>query len=261
LSQAGSAFDNEVARELCSRRQELDLPTEQFVDYYEYLMISPNADRAMIEWAVRLMLTRYGKKNGEQADAAKYELVKEAYRTLADPKRRELYDTLRREQAAEPEESTESNSLEALSRAVVPAKAKGQRSSADSIQVQQSVTAADVEVQKRLRQGVMSALYDIVVTRPRNPELGRAEIARAVGVSIDETEFTIWFLRERELLRTTNQGLYAISAKGVEWVENGGIPHLSAVAASSAGPQPLPASSETNGVPRPTMAGGAHRTF
>lgn len=247
-----------MARELCSRRQELDLSTEQFVDYYEYLMISPNADRAMIEWAVRLMLTRYGKKNGEQADSAKYELVKEAYRTLADPKRRELYDSLRREQASSSEGPEETDSLEALSRAVVPARPKGQRISGDSIQIEQSVTLADVEVQKRLRQGVMSALYDIVVTRPRNPELGRAEIARAIGVSIDETEFTIWFLRERELLRTTNQGLYAISAKGVEWVENGGLPHLAAPAAS---PQPLPATSGSNGVPRPAMAGGSHRNF
>jgi hypothetical protein len=254
----GSAnFDNEDrAAGPLAPRQETTLPTDQFVDYYEYLMISPNADRAMIEWAVRLMLTRYGKKNGEQADQAKYELVKEAYRTLADPKRRELYDSLRKEHA---EIAPESDSLDALSRAVVPARSKDQRISIESIRVEQTATAADVELQRRLREGVMSSLYDIVITRPRNPELGRAEIARSIGARIDEIEFTIWFLREKDLLKTTNQGLYAITAKGVEWVENGGIPHLASRAAGATSPQPLPASSEMNGVPRPVMAGGPQR--
>lgn len=231
------------------------MPSEQFVDYYEFLMVSPTADRAMIEWAVRLMLTRYGKKNGEHADPAKYELVKEAYRTLADPKRRELYDSLRRDQAG-PEAPVEP--FEMPGNAVVPHKPKDQRITIESVKVEQTATVADVRLQKRLRQGVMSSLYDIVVTRPRNPELGRAEIARAMGARIDEVEFTIWFLREMGLLKTTNQGLYAITAEGVEWVENGGVPHLTEKPKDSS-PDPRPASSETNGAPRPALAGGPRR--
>lgn len=226
------------------------MSSDQFVDYYEFLMVSPAADRAMIEWAVRLMLTRYGKTTGEHADPAKYELVKEAYRTLADPKRRELYDSLRKDQlgpAPAPQD------LAPAAQAVVPVKAKDQKATAGAVKVQQTATLDDVRLQKKLREGVMSALYDIVVTRPRNPELGRAEIARAMGARIDEIEFTIWFLRENGLLRTTNQGLYGITAKGVEWVENGGVPHLSEQAHES--PDRRPASSETNGAPRPALAG------
>jgi hypothetical protein len=109
-----------------------------------------------------------------------------------------------------------------------------------------------------MRQGVMSSLYDIVVTRPRNPELGRADIARAMNARIDEIEFTIWFLRENDLLKTTNQGLYGITAKGVEWVENGGVPHLSERPAAP-GPQPLPAASDAHGAPRTVALGGSRR--
>ncbi len=233
------------------------MPTEPFVDYYEFLMVSPTADRAMIEWAVRLMLTRYGKKNGEQADPAKYELVKEAYRTLADPKRRELYDSLRKSEASPEQESPAGSSIEALSRAVVP-RSKDQKTSVDTIRVVQTATPDDVALQLKMRQGVMSSLYDIVVTRPRNPELGRAEIARAMNARIDEIEFTIWFLRENDLLKTTNQGLYGITAKGVEWVENGGVPHLSE-RPPAPGPQPLPAASDSNGAPRTVAVGGSRR--
>ena len=229
---------------------------DQFVDYYEFLMISPSADRAMIEWAVRLMLTRYGKKNGEHADSAKYELVKEAYRTLADPKRRELYDSLRNDRTSQ----AEPEPVEAPAGAVIPLRSKGKKTTVDSIIVEQTATLADVSLQRKLREGVMSSLYDIVVTRPRNPELGRAEIARAMGAQIDEIEFTIWFLRERDLLKTTNQGLYGITAAGVEWVENGGVPHLTP-RPDAEGPQPIPASSEANALPRVAAAGGPRRVL
>ncbi len=226
------------------------MPTEQFVDYYEFLMVSPTADRAMIEWAVRLMLTRYGKKNGEHADPAKYQLVKEAYRTLADPKRRELYDSLRKDQLGPAPGPAETNG-----QAVVPArKQRDQKVTVDSVQVEQTATLDDVRLQRRMREGVMSALYDIVVTRPRNPELGRAEIARAMGARIDEIEFTIWFLREHGLLKTTNQGLYGITAEGVEWVENGGVAHLTLPAEEPPSPERKPAASAANGAPPPADA-------
>lgn len=223
------------------------MSSDQFVDYYEFLMVSPSADRAMIEWAVRLMLTRYGKKNGDHADPAKYELVKEAYRTLADPKRRELYDNLRKDHVG-----PEPGPVEMPAGAMVPARAKDQKVTIESIKVEQTAKISDVRLQRKLREGVMASLYDIVVTRPRNPELGRAEIARAMGARIDEIEFTLWFVRELGLMKTTNQGLYAITAKGVEWVENGGVPHLTEHPVESPGPRP--ASSEANGYPDAPVA-------
>ena len=229
------------------------MAADQFVDYYEFLMVNPTADRAMIEWAVRLMLTRYGKKSGEHTDPAKYELVKEAYRTLADPKRRELYDALRRDQTAPPAPEFRDESPAPPANMLTPVRVKDKTATVDVVQVEHSVTRADVELQIQLRQGVMSSLYEIVITRPRNPELGRAEIARAAGVRIDEIEFTIWFLREKGLLKTTNQGLYAITAKGVEWVESGGVPHLTPEDHAS-GEKPKSPASETNGVPHPLAA-------
>ena len=206
------------------------------IDYYEFLMISPQADRAMVEWAVRLMLTRYGKKNEQQADAEKYELVKEAYRTLADPKRRAAYDKERAQSLRPaPEAAPASAAPSAL-----PERLEGGPIDPQTVRVELTATLEDVRLQKRLRQAIMSSIYDVIITRPRNPELGRAEIARAIGVRIDEIEFAIWYLRERELLRTTSQGLYAISTAGVDWVENGGVQHLSEKTA----PQPLPGRAE-----------------
>lgn len=205
-----------------------------FVDYYDFLMISPQADRAMVEWAVRLMLARYGKKNDQQADEEKYNLVKEAYRALADPKRRAAYDQQREEILAKNAATAPAANVSTL-----PARLEGQRVEPESVRIELTATVDDVRLQKRIRQGIMSSLYDVITTRPRNPELGRAEIARSIGLTIDDMEFGIWYCREQGLLRTTAQGLYAITTKGVDWVENGGVGHLT----EKPGPQIISADS------------------
>ena len=206
------------------------MSSKEFVDYYDLLMVSPQADRAMIEWAVRLLAARFGKKNGRYVDEERYNEVREAYRTLVDPQKREAYDKLRVQKIGAGGSAGANGSPIPAAAAQLPAPAvklaPGARRNADDIRTVLTATVDDVVVERRKRQGVMSALYDIMVRRPRNPELGRAEIARSAGVSNDELEATLWYLRERELLKTTNQGLYAITSVGVDWVESGGLPHL-----------------------------------
>ena len=209
------------------------MDSDAFIDYYAFLMLSPQADRAMIEWAARLMLTRYGAKNPQTADPEKHELVKTAYRTLVDSKRKAAYDKLWQEQvgakhaAPSPTDSETRGTAASKKNGQVERREDVARVPLEKIQIEFTATLDDARVQRRLRQAVVSSLYDVLVTNPRNPELGRAEIARAVGCRVDDLEFCIWFLRERELIKTSNSGLYAITSSGVEWVESGGVPHLS----------------------------------
>jgi hypothetical protein len=196
------------------------LSATDFVDYYDFLMVSPHADKAMLEWAVRLMLTRYGPKTPETADAERYETTKVAYRALIDPAKREEYDQLWVKHKGQPG-STEAGKRE---RRTAPSRA-GQPP-IEKICVEHEATEEDVRLQIRMRQGVLSALYDVLITNPRNIEMGRAEIAKAMHCRIDDLEFCIWFLRESGLIKTSNAGDYSITAEGVKWVEAGGVPHL-----------------------------------
>ena len=249
------------------------MQNDDFVDYYDFLMVSPNADRAMIEWAVRLMLARYGKKNEQTADPKKVERVRDAYRTLADPARRAAYDRIRQDRLGlvnpgdlpAPGGSGEGPApapqpvLRQADPAPMPRGDDVPRTDPDQIRVELTAGIEDVRYQRKVRQAVMSALYDILVTRPRNPELGRAEIARAIGVTPDEIEFAVWFLRDQGLMKTTTQGLYSLTSNGADWVERGGVPHLSPkpaevidrLAPKSAEPEP----------PRPAAAGGPRRVL
>lgn len=185
-------------------------------------MISPKADRAMIEWSVRLMLRRYGPENAATSDVQKYSLVQQAFRTLAEPSKRAEYD----EEHALGTEST------------TPVAATGNHKNGHSpvanplallkpAPLRSSVTREHVVSQIQMRQSIVSVLYDTMLHRSRDPELGRSEVSRGLGRSNDELEFALWFLREQQFIRTTPNGAYSITAKGVLWAEGGGVPNLS----------------------------------
>jgi hypothetical protein len=170
----------------------------RFIDYYEFLMISPTADRQMIEWAARLMLARYDPQKSKTPDEKKCELVKEAFRTLADPKKRATFDGELAKQRP-----------------------------ASIIDVKAEVTLQDVVEAIRLRQAIMLVLYQAVLRKPRDPDVGRTDLARLVGLTPLDLEFGLWFLREKGWITATQAGSYAITLMGAEWVESGGVPELS----------------------------------
>jgi len=185
-------------------------------------MISPKADRAMIEWSVRLMLRRYGPENAATSDVQKYSLVQQAFRTLAEPSKRTEYD---KEHALQSESTApvaapdnSKNGLAPVANPLALLKPALLRS---------SVTREHVVSQIQMRQSVVSVLYDAMIHRPRDPELGRSEVSRGLGRGNDELEFPLWFLREQQLIRTTPNGAYSITAKGALWAEGGGVPNLS----------------------------------
>ena len=63
-----------------------------FVDYYEVLQISPNAQPETIQRVYRLLAQLYHPDNKETGDQALFEQVLQAYRVLSDPEKRAAYD-------------------------------------------------------------------------------------------------------------------------------------------------------------------------
>jgi hypothetical protein len=75
---------------------------EVFVDYYELLQISPNAESETIHRVFRIMASRYHPDNKETGDNEKFLLLTKAYAVLSDAARRASYDNLHRNQRAQP---------------------------------------------------------------------------------------------------------------------------------------------------------------
>jgi DnaJ domain/PilZ domain len=164
---------------------------EAFVDYYELLQISPNADPETIHRVFRIMASRYHPDNKETGDNEKFLLLTKAYAVLSDPARRASYDNVHRNQRAQP----------------LPV-----------FGLKEFAEGLEGEVNRRL--GVLSLLYNRRRTNPENPGISLLDFEAVMSFPREHLEFAIWFLREKQYIRTGNNSDYYISAVGVEYLES-----------------------------------------
>lgn len=164
---------------------------ETFVDYYELLQISPNADPETIHRVFRIMASRYHPDNKETGDNEKFLLLTKAYSVLSDPARRASYENLHRNQRAQP----------------LPV-----------FGLKEFAEGLEGEVNRRL--GILSLLYNRRRTNPENPGISLLEFETVMSFPREHLEFAIWFLREKEYVRTGNNSDYYIAAVGVEYLES-----------------------------------------
>jgi len=159
----------------------------KFVDYYENLEISPNANSGTIERMFRYLAQRYHPDNKETGDRASFDAIMEAYDTLKDPGRRAQYDL---------EHKNHSSMRWKL----------GEEAS-DSKNIDQ-----DADIQNRL----LAILYVKRRQDIREPGIGNIGLERLVGCPVEHLEFHLWYLKEKGWIRITENGTLAITAEGVD---------------------------------------------
>src|SRR4051794_11625932 len=64
----------------------------EFIDYYEILEISPNANPETVERMFRYFAQRYHPDNPATGDRSRFDVIVEAHTTLKDPIKRTQYD-------------------------------------------------------------------------------------------------------------------------------------------------------------------------
>ena len=67
------------------------MEASKFIDYYEILEISPNANSGTIERMFRYFAQRYHPDNQDTGDRLRFDLIAEANATLRDPVKRAQY--------------------------------------------------------------------------------------------------------------------------------------------------------------------------
>ena len=68
------------------------MEASKFIDYYELLEISPNANSGTIERMFRYFAQRYHPDNQDTGDRDRFDLIAEAHATLRDSVKRAQYD-------------------------------------------------------------------------------------------------------------------------------------------------------------------------
>jgi hypothetical protein len=162
----------------------------EFVDYYELLQLSPNADSETIERIFRHLAKKLHPDNVDFADNDRFVQIVEAHRTLIDPQARAGYDVRYQDYwnrkwrlAAEASDG--------------------------------SALGNDQVTRERL----LSLLY---VQRRRNmksPGLGEHEMAHLLGTPPELVEFHLWYLKAKGWVERLETGHLGITALGVDQAE------------------------------------------
>jgi curved DNA-binding protein CbpA len=161
-----------------------------FVDFYEVLQISPNADSDTIHRIYRILAQRFHPDNQATGNPENFKSLTEAYHALADPERRAAYDVQHRD-------------ARRLTWRIFD----------------QSTAPMGVDGERRKRDGVLALLYRKRVSQPEQPFLMLKELEELLGVPREHLEFTVWYLRESQLIQRSDNGRFTITLKGVDAAE------------------------------------------
>jgi hypothetical protein len=158
-----------------------------FIDYYEVLQLSPNANDETVERVYRLLAKRYHPDNQATGDAEKFTGLREAYVVLSDPEKRAAYDHQYDENRSRVWQIFEDAS-----------------------------TYEGPEQDRRVFHGILSLLYVARRRDVRNPGLGIMYLERMLGCPHEHLQFPIWYLKQRHWIETMENGQIAITADGVD---------------------------------------------
>jgi curved DNA-binding protein CbpA len=164
---------------------------EDFIDFYETLEVSPNANSETIERMFRYQARRFHPDNKASGDRARFDDVVTAYATLKDSVKRVQYDL---------EHKYHSNYRTRLAEEAVDSEG----------------IARDGDVQNRL----LSVLYVKRRRDIRDPGIGDAELERLLGCPSEHLEFHLWYLREKKWVMRSENGSFVITIDGVDRVNS-----------------------------------------
>ena len=161
-----------------------------FIDLYETLQLSPNADASTIERIFRLLAQQFHPNNQKTGNENAFQRLLAAYRVLIDPERRAAYDA-------------DYTAQQRLRWQVFD----------------QSSGAQDKKSVKQIRKGVLSVLYAKRLKDLDHPGMSVLDIEDLTGCPREHLYTAIWYLREKRLVVVADESRYAITALGMDECE------------------------------------------
>jgi curved DNA-binding protein len=165
-------------------------PHSDFVDYYELLQISPNAELETIQRVYKMLIQRYHPDNQETGSLEKFLQLNKAVETLTDPERRAEFDVVYQQRNTEPIEIFEMKEF-----------------------------AIGVDGEANRRMGILGLLYNRRRGNPDDPGLSLLEFESMMSFPREHLMFTMWYLKERNCIRQNEHSDYVITGEGVDYIE------------------------------------------
>ena len=177
----------------------MDNPSDptQDADPYEVLQVHRKANPLVVMKAFRVLAAMYHPDNGQTGDRVQFERVVQAYRLLSDPNQRAIYDRM---DDGQPEAAAGAQER-------VAAPERRRRTGTD---------------EHRLRMLILSTLYNTRRNSLARPGLTLRVLAELTDSELDETQFSLWYLRGKKHIEIGDNDEVAITVTGVDYVEEHG---------------------------------------
>lgn len=163
-----------------------------FLDYYEILQVSPNADADTVERVFRHLAKKFHPDNSSSGDTERFRVVMEAHKTLSDPEARAAFDVKHTDHW-------------------------NQKWQLASEAANRTAFGDDRET----RDSLLSLLYVQRRRSMKHPGMGELELAMLLRVPHELVEFHLWYLKAKGWVERLDTGMLAITARGVDQVEQG----------------------------------------
>jgi len=164
------------------------MQAKDFVDYYELMEISPNANEETIERIFRYLGQRLHPDNPETGNDHQFRQLMTAYQTLRDPARRAAYDVFHRQ---------------------------AQTSKSEVLYAAQA--AGDDSQQRHY---LLTIFYGQRRRSMRTPGLGICTLEQMLNCPREVLEFHLWYFQEKRWIKREESGLFAITADGIDCMES-----------------------------------------
>jgi len=164
--------------------------TPSFVDYYELLQVSPNADDDTIQRVFRHLAKKHHPDAASPGDPEHFNRLLDAYRTLTDVELRATYDVAY------------------------------QRHWSQTWRVAaEAATTPDLTDDTAIRHRLLSLFYVQRRRDMRSPGMGELDLERVLEIPAEHLAFHLWYLREKGWIQRLETGQIAITALGVDQID------------------------------------------
>ncbi len=179
----GVELDENARQPAASARAELQ-------NYYEFLQISPGAQTGTIHRVFRYLAGLYHPDNPETGDPERFLLLNHAYKVLSDADQRAAYDA----------------ELNCTRNAPNPAFA--------------GIDFMDgVEGELNRRVAVLAVLYRKCRSNINDARVMLSELETQMGFPREYLDFTTWYLRSKKYITKEDNSDFALTASGVDFIE------------------------------------------
>ena len=166
------------------------MSANEFVDFYDLLQLSSNADSETIERIFRHLAKKLHPDQSDLANNDQFIKIVEAYEVLSDPETRAGYDARYQDYWNR----------------------KWKLASVAS-------DMSEIGDDKVARERILSLLYVQRRRTMKSPGLGETEISRLLNTPLELAEFHLWYIKTKGWVERLETGHLAITALGVDQVE------------------------------------------